>query len=394
MGEKHTLPPALLSGAVRGAVEVEQGAAGIRPRRLTAAARLRCADDGIIRAADDTAGVWLALVTAASWIELEVTVSLSADGLRSPRFPATFLAVVEGQVASRADVRNGGVRRIHPDGTLEESSGTPVTIRLELGSSATPRPVELRLPHAASTVIHSVSASSPVSVADTPSTTAGPRWVHHGSSVSHGHEADGPLGPWPQRAARYLAADLLDLSFAGNAMLDPFVADLIAEQPADLITLKVGINIVGNAAMRRRTLIPALHGFIDRIRDRQPETPVVLFTAVACPAHEHAPGPTQVDVDGRIHAHARPDDPAALTLDASRAAIRHVVAARRPSDPQLHLVEGSALLSEADADLLADGVHPTDAGHRMMAERFVRLTATHPAFANLSRMLDADRLQV
>lgn len=70
------------------------------------------------------------------------------------------------------------------------------------------------------------------------------RWVHHGSSISHCIEADGPTGTWPVVAAALGGMEVINLSQAGNALLDPYVARTIRDTSADLISLKVGINIV------------------------------------------------------------------------------------------------------------------------------------------------------
>ncbi|WP_327723110.1 hypothetical protein [Streptomyces europaeiscabiei] len=43
------------------------------------------------------------------------------------------------------------------------------------------------------------------------------RWVHHGSSISHCSEADGPTGTWPVVAAALGGVEVINLSQAGNA---------------------------------------------------------------------------------------------------------------------------------------------------------------------------------
>jgi hypothetical protein len=366
------LPSTLLRAALHGAIDLEETAAGIRPRRLGAAARRRAADDGVIRAADDTSGVTIRLVTAASRLDLEATVALGAERGRQPRFAATFLAEVAGEIVDRVDVLQGAIRRIRSNGSMEETPGERTVLSLTLGGDESiPRTVVIHLPHTAATLLHGVWTSAPATIAPP---QAGPRWLHHGSSISHGHEADGPLAPWAQRVARRLGFNLTDLALAGNAMLDPFVADTIAASPADLISLKVGINIVGGDAMRTRTLIPALHGFLDRIRAEHPTTPLLVITPISCPIHETVPGPTRARPDGGHSGTPQPDNPSALTLEMARNAIESVVAARA-TDTQLFLLDGRELLGPADIARLVDDVHPDDAGHALMADRFARLAA-------------------
>jgi hypothetical protein len=45
---------------------------------------------------------------------------------------------------------------------------------------------------------------------------------------------------------------------------------MIRDAPADLITLKVGINLVNADSMRERTFRPAVHAFLDTIREGIP----------------------------------------------------------------------------------------------------------------------------
>ena len=354
--------------ALRGAAEIEGTVSGLRPRRLNAAARARMADDGALRAADDTAGVRLVLLTAAQSLTLEADISCGADGDAAPAFPAVILALTDGLEVDRVVTAGGPLRRLR-DGVMREEAGETLTHEFHLGGDGKRiREVTLHLPHTAAVLIRSVRLSSPAEPA--PNSTS-LRWLHHGSSISHGHEASDPLSRWPAAAARSLGIELVDLSLAGNAMLDPFVADTIATIPVDLITLKVGINPVGTAALRPRTLIPAWHGFLDRIRIAHPEVPILLISAISCPIHESTPGPTRRRTDGGHAGTAQPESPDALTLEMTRAVIDRVATARR--DPLIGVLDGRRLLGPADVQRLHDDVHPDQDGHALMAKRFVEL---------------------
>ena len=76
-------------------------------------------------------------------------------------------------------------------------------------------------------------------------------------------------------------------------MLDQFVARTIRDLPADLISVKAGINVVNGDTMRERTFGPALHGFLDTVRDGHPTTPIALVTPIVCPIVEDHPGPDE-----------------------------------------------------------------------------------------------------
>ena len=199
-----------------------------------------------------------------------------------------------------------------------------------------------------------------------------PRWVHHGSSISHGAGAASALGAWPVVAARAAGLDLVNLGFSGNAVLDPFVARAIRDQPADVITLKLGINVVNHDAIHLRAFAPAVHGFLDTIRDGHPTTPLVVVSPLLCPLVEDTPGPAAPDLaglaEGRLSflATGDPADRSRLTLRTIREELARITAARRQDDPHLHYLDGRSLYGEQDfAELpLPDQLHPDAATHR------------------------------
>lgn len=202
------------------------------------------------------------------------------------------------------------------------------------------------------------------------------RWVHYGSSISHCLEASSPTGVWPAVAARLAGVDLQSFAFAGQCQLDPFAARMIAAQPADLISVKLGINIVNGDTMRERTFIPAIHGFLDTIRDSHPTVPLTLITPIRCPVAEDLPGPTARGTDGRYRVFERAAElsTGALTLRRIRQLEAEIVANRQAAgDTDLHLIHGTELFGDDDIVDLPDGLHPNPAGYQRMGERFHRL---------------------
>lgn len=184
----------------------------------------------------------------------------------------------------------------------------------------------------------------------------------------------------------------MNLGFGGSALLDPFVARTMRDTPADLISLKIGINLVNTDLMRLRALGPAVHGFLDTIRDGHPDTPLLVVSPILCPMHEDTPGPTAFDfsrlAEGKLAftASGNPEERAEgkLTLNAVREELERVVEARAKDDPHLHLLDGRLLYGEQDhAELpLPDGLHPDAAAHRRIGEHFAaRVFAAGGPFA-------------
>ncbi|MFD0343629.1 GDSL-type esterase/lipase family protein [Streptomyces sp. NPDC127117] len=366
----RTVP--LVGGPVelRGALDLETTAAGVMPRRLPAWTKEQYQDPSVYGVTVMPSGVRLVFRTDARALELEILTStgqLAADP--HPRPTGMLELLVDGALAGRRQAPVGNVLRMAGPGASQRLiPGKPGTVRFA-GLPAGMKNVELWLPQQTPTELVALRADGDVLA---PLQDGRRRWVHHGSSISHCIEADGPTGTWPVVAAALGGVEVINLSQAGNALLDPYVARTIRDTPADLISLKVGINIVSLSAFRLRTFGPAVHGFLDTIRDGHPDTPLLLISPVSCPALEQVPGPTRTGPDGRITALGDPADVAdgALSLTVVRTELARIAAARQASDPHLHCLDGRALLGPDETDDLTDGLHPTAAAYRRMGKRF------------------------
>jgi hypothetical protein len=262
-------------------------------------------------------------------------------------------------------------------GTMATTPGLPDTVRFH-DLPARSKLVELWLPFNETTELLALRTNAPIAPAP-----RRPIWLHHGSSISHGSDAASPSATWPALVSAARDWDLVNLGFGGSALLDPFVARVMRDTPAERISIKIGINLVNLDVMRLRALGPAVHGFIDTIREGHPHTPLLIVSPIACPIHEDTPGPTLPDVgalrDGvlRFRATGNPAERVAgkLTLTAIRAELARIVAQRATHDPQLFYLDGLALFGGGDADALPlpDNLHPDAAAHRCMGERFAQL---------------------
>ncbi|MEU1486110.1 GDSL-type esterase/lipase family protein [Streptomyces sp. NPDC005752] len=354
----------------RGALDLETAQAGVMPRRLPSWTKEQYQNPSVYGVTVMPSGVRLVFRTDARELEFEVLTSTGQlDSDSRPRPTGMLELLVDGAVAGRQQAPVGNVLRMAGPGAVPRLvPGEPGTVRFA-GLPAGMKDVELWLPQQTPTELVALRADGDVLA---PLPDGRRHWVHHGSSISHCIEADGPTGTWPVVAAALGGVEVINLSLAGNALLDPYVARTIRDMPADLISLKVGINIVSLAAFRLRTFGPAVHGFLDTIRDGHPDVPLLLISPVSCPALEETPGPTATGPDGKLSALGDPADVAggALSLAVVRAELARIAAARQASDPRLHYLDGRALLGPDEADDLADGLHPTAAAYRRMGKRF------------------------
>ncbi|MEV3973016.1 GDSL-type esterase/lipase family protein [Streptomyces sp. NPDC050698] len=363
---------------LRGHLDVETTARGLLPHRLPAAARRQIPDLQLATAEAQPSGVRLAFRTRATRIELDTLPTKRAyRGFPAPA-DGVYDLLIDGRLTARATVAGGNLRTITDmvTQTSELSEGPPGTARFtEL--PAGDKDVEIWLPHTEITELIALHTDAPVEQAP----DRGRRvWLHHGSSISHGSNTVRPTGTWPALAAARGAVELVNLGFGGSALLDPFTARAMRDTPADLISVKIGINIVNADAMRLRVFSPAVHGFLDTLREGHPTTPLLVVSPLLCPVQEDTPGPLAPDFGGgtlRFRATGDPAERAAgrLTLNVIRDELARIVEQRAADDPHLHHLDGRALYGEKDyaAHPLPDGIHPDPAGHRRIAENFARL---------------------
>jgi GDSL-like Lipase/Acylhydrolase family len=365
---------------LRGALDVQQTAQGVLPHRLPAWARAQCADGQLAMAEAQPSGVRLAFRTRATAVELDALPTKQVYAGAPPRPDGLYDLLVDGRLTAQSSVTGGNTLSIDlTTGTAKYQPGPAGTVRFT-GLPDRVKDVEIWLPHHETTELFALRTDAPID----PAPDRGRRvWLHHGSSISHGSNAASPTTTWPALAASIGGVELINLGMSGGALLDPFTARTMRDTPADLISIKIGINLVNTDLMRLRAFTPAVHGFLDTIREGHPTTPLLVVSSILCPIHEETPGPGALDVTalstGQVQFRAT-GDPAErssgkLTLVVIRDELARIVEQRAADDPNLHYLDGRELYGEADfAELpLSDQLHPDAATHHRIGERFARL---------------------
>jgi hypothetical protein len=358
-----------------GAMELVASPTGLSPRRLPAWTRPQIPDLFMDSVVALPSGVRLRFATDATAIELDVMVThmrLVPEDL----VPSSFDLVVEDAVVDKVTTTVGTVLNIDQaaGNAVTIDAGDPTTIRFD-DLSAGAKTVEIWLPQRSAVEVRALRVNDGASV--TAAGASGRRhWVHYGSSISHCIEASSPTATWPAVAARIAGVDLHSFGFAGQCMLDPYVARTIRDMDLDVVSIKVGINVVNGDTMRERTFGPAVNGFLDTARDGHPDAPILVVSPIFCPAAEDHPGPTVMNRAGKFVAIEGLDEARAtcLTLTKIRRMLSAIVASRRDQgDKNLHYLDGLSLFGPDDAADLPDDLHPNAAGYVRMGERFAAL---------------------
>ncbi|MEU9625075.1 GDSL-type esterase/lipase family protein [Streptomyces sp. NPDC088846] len=382
MNTEHTehgwITTPVTADILRGHLDVEATAHGLLPHRLPARSRRQIPDNQLAVAEAQPSGVRLAFRTRATNIDLDTLPTKRVyRGFPAPA-DGVYDLLVDGRLAAQTTVAGGNVRTITDMVTQSsELSEGPVGTARFTDLPGHDKDVEIWLPHTEITELIALRTDAPIE----PAPDRGRRvWLHHGSSISHGSNATHPTAIWPALAAAQGGVELVNMGFGGSALLDPFTARAMRDTPADLISLKIGINVVNSDVMRLRAFSPAVHGFLDTIREGHPTTPLLVVSPILCPVQEDTPGPLVPDFDGgtlRFKATGDPAERAAgrLTLNIIRDELARIVEQRAADDPKLHYFDGRDLYGEKEyAEFpLPDEIHPDPAAHRRIGENFGRL---------------------
>ncbi|MYX14116.1 lipase [Streptomyces sp. SID8374] len=366
----------LTDDLVRGALDVERTARGaLLPHRLPARARAQFGgDEQVAQAETQPSGVRLVFRTRATAVEVDVQRAVIGYRGVPPRPDGAYDLHIDGEPAGRATASGGDLVTVDlSDGSQETVPGPVGTVRFE-GLAGREKTVEIWLPYTEITELIALRTDAPVAAVE----PGGRRvWLHHGSSISQGSAADSSATAWPALAAAVGGVELINLSLGGSALLDPYTARALRDTPADLISVKIGINLVNRDLMRLRAFGPAVHGFLDTIREGHPTTPLLVISPILCPVQEETPGPAAPEFSEEEVQFTALGDPSEvalgkLTLRVVREELARIVAERAADDPGLYYLDGLELYGEADfAELpLPDRLHPDAAAHRRMGERF------------------------
>jgi hypothetical protein len=312
-----------------GAVSFERGHDWIKPWRLPfPKLRLFPPDDALVPRAETAAGVRLRFRTNA---ETLVVALVPADQ------PRLFDLTIDGDLLMTVCAEAGNNQVLFP---FVPEGDKIVELWLPQG-----HPVAMR-----HLLIEDQAECS--AIEDTR-----PRWIAYGSSITHCGAAHSPARTWPATVARERELNLTCLGYGGNCHLEPMVAMMIRDMPADFISLKVGINVLGGMSLSGRTFAPAVIGFVQIIREKHPHVPIAVISPIISPPREEA------------------CNAVGLSLTRMRAQIQDAV--RRMidcGDAKLHYFSGLDLFGEDLVhDYLPDEVHPNGDGYEILGHNFSKL---------------------
>jgi len=319
-----------------GVISVEHGDGWLKPWRLPHDQRrlFPSPDDGLLMRAEMASGARLRFETDSEQLRLRF-LPLPAVPEVCERDVFYLDAVLDGELVESA--------------AAAPASEEVCFRELPAGSKV----IEIWLPPDAPIAIRSLEVDDGAAGRAAPD--PGARWLTYGSSLTHCVRSHSPARSWPAIVARRHQLNLTCLGFGGQCHLDPMVARLIRDTPADVITLKLGINCI-SGSLSARTFPAAVMGLVSIIREKQSHLPIALISPIGYPPHETTPNVVGYTIEG-------------MRQDIEDVYARLVEA----GDDRLIYVNG---LDVFDLDLIAqyttDQCHPNGDGIEIMAENFDR----------------------
>lgn len=179
------------------------------------------------------------------------------------------------------------------------------------------------------------------------------KWLTYGSSITQCGAATSPARSWPATAARRHDLNLTCLGFGGQCHLDSMIARYIRDRQVDILTLKLGINIMGAASLSPRTFRGAVIGFVQIIREKHPDIPIGIVSPIISPPRETDPNAV------------------GFSLSAMREELMDAVdrIQRVTGDKKIFYFDGLKLFGADLVDsYLPDHLHPNGDGYELMGQ--------------------------
>jgi hypothetical protein len=165
--------------------------------------------------------------------------------------------------------------------------------------------------------------------------------VIYGTSIVQGSAASRPGMTYVSQLARRLNRPVINLGFSGLCHMEHALAELLAELDPAMYVVDCLPNMLPKEIKERTVPL------VKTIREKHPDTPIVLIENLAYPQGRWNPGVEKsVELKNKILS----DEYAKL---------------RRESIPNIYYIKNDGLLSN-EGNATVDGVHPTDLGFWQM----------------------------
>ena len=308
---------------IQGAITVETGNGCLRPWRTDHQQRelYPSVDDNLVNQMAKPVGVRLRFASSST---------------------SVMLSLVPAKVERKFDVVIGNER-------VDTLSLARDKTKLKVGElPGDETPVELWLPYDGPVSVKTFIGEDVRPVADDRI-----KWLTYGSSITQCGSAHSPSRTWPATAARAGNLSLTCMGLGGQCHLDPMIARLIRDHEMDLMTMKIGINVMGASSLSPRTFKGAVIGFTQIIREKHPNMPIGIISPIISPPRETTLNAVGFSLQ--------------MMRDELTDAVDRIKTVAR--DKKIYYFDGLELFgNELVDEYLPDNLHPSGDGYEIMGK--------------------------
>ncbi len=175
------------------------------------------------------------------------------------------------------------------------------------------------------------------------------KFVIYGTSITQGGCVCRPGMAYSNIMSRNLDAEFINLGFSGNGKGEPALANLI-NQISD-----VRFIILDYEANASKTIKNTLENFIDILREKHPETPILIMSKIR-------------------YARERTGTENYARLISNRDFQKNLVQKKKEAgDKNIYFLDGSKVLGNKYYECAVDGVHPSDLGSQIIADEMTKV---------------------
>lgn len=168
--------------------------------------------------------------------------------------------------------------------------------------------------------------------------------VYYGTSITQGGCASRSSHSFPAIISRRLNADFVNLGFSGAGRSEPIMAKLMAEIDASVYVVDPVANMTPELMKER------YEKFITILRQAKPNTPIILMTRLKC---SYDINPNSSDDYKKLH------EPLYATYEKFK----------EQGDKNIYVFDTGALIEPGGDHPTVDGLHLTDRGFYMVADK-------------------------
>lgn len=175
--------------------------------------------------------------------------------------------------------------------------------------------------------------------------------VFYGTSVTNGGCANTAGADFVSLVGRDLNIETVNIGFPGNGRGDAEIAEMMTEIDASMYVVDYVRNVCGGVYLEKGVLAKTLPNFINILKSKKPETPILLMGSLFVSNHDYSKLERE-------------------NIEKCRDIVmENYLKERKKGNNNIYFVDGFGLIPFGEDCAYVDNVHPTNYGFKLIADR-------------------------